>query len=66
MPKLPFHKLHFLAPYSLVAGIAAFAVAYITAKPIAKDALLLAGLALVVAGVGLYVGQWKRQGQQIQ
>lgn len=64
MPRLPFHKLPCLAPYSLVAGIGAFAMAYFTAKPIVKDALLFAGLALVVAGVCLYVRQWKRQGRQ--
>lgn len=50
-----------LGPWMLTAGIVLFAVAYVTGMPIIKNALLLVGLACVIAGVILYIHTWKKQ-----
>lgn len=50
-----------MGPWMLTAGIVLFAVAYMTNMPIIKNALLLIGLACVIAGVILYIHTWKKQ-----
>lgn len=60
--KRPFFRhLPPLGPWMLTAGIVLFAVAYMTGMPIIKNALLLIGLACVIAGIILYIHTWKKQ-----
>lgn len=61
MKRPTFWHLPPLGPWMLTAGIVLFAVAYMTNMPIIKNALLLIGLACVIAGVILYIHMWKKQ-----
>ena len=61
MKRPSFRHLPPLGPWMLTAGIVLFAVAYVTGMPIIKNALLLVGLACMIAGVILYIHMWKKQ-----